>query len=237
MKSQKHKIDKKLKSVTLNPFYSAPPREHLLKEGADKLNDVELLAILLSTGTKGMNVMPWTQGLLSQFNGLHGLIHADAEELFATKGIGLAKFTLLKAIGEIAKRYMLNALEEGCLLDNPQTTKRFLCHLLGKEEIESFVVLFLDNQQRMIRHKKMFSGTLNQIAVYPREIVKAALTCHAKSIIIAHNHPSGFLKPSEADISLTHKIFRACETCEIVLLDHIIVGHNKALSFRESGLL
>ncbi|SET03592.1 DNA repair protein RadC [Thorsellia anophelis DSM 18579] len=214
-----------------------PPREQLIKSGPEQLTDIELLAIILSTGIKGMNVVDWSKYLLEYFGSLHAILTASEEDMVAAKGIGPAKYTQLKAIGEIAKRYMLSELEKGDIINSPTVTKRYLRVLLGKYDYEVFIVLFLDNQHQMITYKKMFKGSFNSVTVYPREIAREALKQNAAAIILAHNHPSGVATPSQADITLTRTICTICEICDIKVLDHIIIGNGIESSFAELGLL
>lgn len=241
-------MDKKVMKMTISKLTqrkqppptwlgNPPPRERLIKEGAEQLTDIELLAIILSTGIKGMNVVDWSKYLLDYFGSLHGILTASEEDMVSAKGIGPAKYTQLKAIGEIAKRYMLTELEKGDVINNPTVTKRYLRVLLGKYEYEVFIVLFLDNQNQIINYKKMFKGSFNSVAVYPREIAREALKQNAASIILSHNHPSGIATPSQTDIELTQTICDICDVCEIKVLDHIIIGNGVECSFVELGLI
>lgn len=118
------------------------------------------------------------------------------------------------------------------LCTNPEQVFNYLRTLIGFEEKEVFAVMFLDNQHRLIKGKVMFTGTINSASVHPREIVKEALLCNAARIIISHNHPSGYLEPSQSDISLTRKIQAACQLVDIGVLDHLIISANGYYSMR-----
>ena len=120
-------------------------------------------------------------------------------------------------------------------LSSPELTKQFLQLHFCKEEREHLAVIFLDSQNKVIDFERMFSGTINAASVYPREIVKAALLKNANSIIITHNHPSGTPEPSQADKRITRKIQDACNTVDINLLDHFVVGGMDTVSFAERG--
>lgn len=115
-------------------------------------------------------------------------------------------------------------------VNEPSVAAMSLRTLIGLEEREVFAVLFLDNQHRLLKSEKLFYGTINQTTVHIREIIKSALLCNAAAIIIGHNHPSGWVTPSEADIAMTHKIEEACELMDIQLVDHIIIGHTNYYS-------
>ena len=121
--------------------------------------------------------------------------------------------------------------------NSPQVAKDYLKIMLGVEEREHFVVLFMDNQYKLIKAEKMFSGTIDGASIYPREIVKAALNNNAAAVILGHNHPSGSLAASQADRLITKRIKEALDMVDIRVLDHIIVCHNHTYSFAENGIL
>lgn len=140
-----------------------------------------------------------------------------------------------------ANRLIASVMEEsgvqylnGNPFSDPFHVFSYLRTAIGFEEKEVFFVMFLDNQNRLIQGKTMFTGTINQASVYPREIIKEALICNAAALIISHNHPSGNLKPSEADLALTAKIKSACELVDIRLLDHLIVSAKDYHSMQEN---
>ena len=122
-------------------------------------------------------------------------------------------------------------------LNSPDATRDFLKIILAKEKRELFMVIFLDTQNGVLSHEILFQGTIDGTAVYPREIVKAALDNNAASVILVHNHPSGWPEPSQADISITDRIVKALETIEVRVIDHLIAGGNRTTSFAERGLL
>lgn len=136
-----------------------------------------------------------------------------------------------------AAAVMEKRMNYGTVFDSPQVVKDFIRFRIGAEEREHFMVVFLDAQNRCIEADVMFSGTVSQTSVYPREIVKRALSLNAVSVILAHNHPSGAVEPSSSDISLTDVVKTALKTVDIRVLDHIIVGATRASSFAEKGLL
>ncbi len=107
---------------------------------------------------------------------------------------------------------------------NPRVTQHYLQSLLAHREREVFLVLFLDNQHRVIRHQEMFAGTISSVVVYPREIVREALKANAAALILAHNHPSGKAEPSHADRLITEQVVKACQLLEIRVLDHLVIG-------------
>ena len=215
----------------------ARPREKLLARGPAALADVELLALLLRTGLPGLGVLQMAQGLLDKFGGLAGLLHADAQALKGTKGLGPAKRAEVAAVLEIARRVLAQQLAEQPVFDSPQRVKDFVALHLRPLAHEAFAVLFLDSQHRSIAFEVMFKGTLAHTSVHPREIVKRALALNAGAVVLAHNHPSGAAEPSRADELLTQGVSAALQLVDVKVLDHMIVGAASVLSFAERGLI
>ncbi|WP_150539917.1 RadC family protein [Actinobacillus vicugnae] len=209
------------------------PREKLLAYGAQSLTDQELLAIFLRTGIKGMPVMQLSTVVLNQFGSLRGLLSADLARFCQIKGLGQTQFIQLQASKEMTKRYLAQQMQVREAINEPYLAVMCFQTELETEEREVFMVMFLDNQNRLIKKEKMFYGTINQATVHPREIIKEALKCNAAAIIVAHNHPSGNCMPSESDRVLTKKIEMACDLVEIRFVDHIVVGKGDYFSFEE----
>ena len=212
------------------------PREKLLQQGVEVLNDQELLAIFLRTGIKGTPVMELSANVLTEFGSLRGLLTAPLEEFCQVRGLGQTQYIQLQATKEMTKRYLSQQMQANETINDPYVAIMYFQSELEHWEREVFMVLFLDNQNRLIRTEKMFFGTINQASVHPREVIKAALKCNAAAIIIAHNHPSGECTPSEADRHLTRRIEMACGLVDIRFVDHIIVGKGDYFSFEEEKL-
>jgi len=216
----------------------ARPREKLLARGAAALCDAELLALLLRTGLPGRGVLQMAQDLLDRFGGISGLLHTTAEELRQFKGLGgTAKRAELVAVLELAKRVMAQGLREKPVFASPHAVRDYVQLQLAASRHEVFAVLFLDTQQRLIAFEEMFRGTLNVTSVYPREVVLRALHHNACSVVLAHNHPSGGVKPSAADLALTENLSAALGLIDIRVLDHMIVCQGLSLSMAEAGYL
>jgi len=213
------------------------PREKLIAYGASVLSDSELLAIFLRTGTRDRPVRQFAEYLLEVFGSLHRLLTAGYEEFKPLNGIGDSKFCQMQAIVELSRRYFSSQFQETQFLSSACTVKAYLNQRLAGQEREVFAVLFLNNQNQLIRYEEMFSGTVNCVEVHPREILRLALKVNAVSVILAHNHPSGNENPSRADRLLTKKIVQACELVGINVLDHLIVGKFKTFSFAEQELI
>lgn len=214
------------------------PREKLLAQGPAALADVELLALLLRTGIKGMGVLEMADHLLKRFDGVRGLLRADAKALAAVKGLGgSAKRAELLAVLELARRALVAELAQRTVFDSPQAVRDYLRLQLAELAHEVFAVLFLDAQHRLLCFDEMFRGTLTQTSVYPREVLKRALGLNAAAVILAHNHPSGVAEPSRADEFLTQQLKTALALIDVRVLDHFVVARGGLVSFAERGLL
>lgn len=213
------------------------PREKLLQQGVAALSDAELLAIFLRVGVKGKSAVDLARDLLTRFGSLNGIFAADRESLTEVKGIGASKYAQLQAIFEMSRRALAEEMQARDVLGSPGQVRDYLCLKLGSLTREVFMVLFLDAQNRVLAQEEMFSGTLTQTSVYPREVVKRALHYNAASVIFAHNHPSGVAEQSRADELLTVALKQALALVDVRVLDHFVVAGNNTLSFAERGLL
>ena len=214
------------------------PREKLLKLGPQSLSDSELLALFLRTGVQGKNVFQLAEEMLNCFQGFAGLIHANASELAKFKGMGgNAKRAQLIGVLEMARRALTQELQEQPVMNTPKLVREYLQIELGTLTHETFAVLFLDNQNRLLSFQTMFRGSLTQTMVYPREIAKVALSLGANGVVLAHNHPSGKVEPSRSDVTLTEHLRQALALIDVHIRDHIIVSHGQSFSMAEAGLI
>ncbi len=213
------------------------PREKLIELGAEALSDAELLAIFLRVGVTGKSAVDLARDLLTQFGSLNGIFAATENELSQVHGIGTSKYVQLQAIFEMSRRALSEQLQQRDVFKSPQAVRDYLVLKLGSLTKEVFLVLFLDTQNRLLASEEMFSGSLSETSVYPREVVKRALHHNAASVIFAHNHPSGIAQQSQADELLTKQLKQALALVDVRVLDHFIVAGNNTLSFSERGLL
>jgi len=213
------------------------PRERLLAEGAKVLSDAELLAVLLRNGIKGKDAVVLGRELLAKHGGLRGFLSLEANALKGEKGLGQAKVATLLAANEIARRALREDLIGKNVVRDPESVIEYLYATMRDRKREVFKVLFLNKANQIIDEADLFEGTVDEAAVHPRELVKAALDRHATAIILVHNHPSGRTEPSAEDRAITAKLQTACSVVSIKVLDHVIVGDNSCFSFREKGLL
>lgn len=213
------------------------PREKLLQKGVSALSDTELLAIFLRTGIAGKSAVDLARELLLHFGSLTDIFAASQISFCQIPGMGAAKYAQLQAVLEMARRALNEELKTGNAMNSPGLVKDFLRLSLANRPHEVFVGIFLDAQHHTIASEELFSGTLTQTSVYPREVVKRALHHNAAAIIFAHNHPSGVAEPSHADKVLTQSLKQALALVDVKVLDHFIVGNGAAMSFAEQGLI
>ena len=214
------------------------PREKMQQRGAQQLSNAELLALLIGSGNKGESAVHLMQPLLSSVDNNILELHAMAiEKMMEWKGIGLAKAVKIKAALELGKRIHLtepvkqlqcNSSAKAYQLFQP--TLSFLSH-------EEFWVAYLNHQNKVIAHHCLSKGGITSATVDLRLLLKKALEVGATGLLLAHNHPTGNLHPSEADLSLTKKIKVAAQAIDIQLLDHLIVSENGYFSFADENIL
>ena len=165
------------------------------------------------------------------------LYRGSLQPLFASPSMDHGQNEICAAARELVTRWLNEELRRECSLTAPQSVRDYLRLFFAGQEYESFVVLFLDAQNRLIATKEMFRGTLTQTSVYPREVVKEALKQNAGAVIFSHNHPSGLAEPSRADELLTTSLKQALALVDVKVLDHFIIAGSTTLSFAERGLL
>ena len=213
------------------------PREKLLARGAGALSDAELLAIFLRTGIPGKSAVDMARDLLSRFGGLRTLLKASMTDFCAEKRLGQAKYAQLQAVMEMARRHLAEILPERDALNDPRAARDYLKSRLRDLPHEVFAILFLDSRHRVIAFEELSRGSLEGAAVYPREVLKAALRHNAAAVILAHNHPSGVSDPSAADRTLTAQLKAALGVVDVRVLDHLVIGEGAPASFAERGWL
>ena len=213
------------------------PREKLLQQGPESLSDSELLAIFLRTGIPGKNAVDLARDILKKTGGLQALLKMPSSILCTYPGLGKAKCAQIQACLELGRRYWYQAIRSEPLCHQPEALHRYLMACLGDHSREVFACLLLDVHDRMLRFDHLSAGTLQEAAVYPREIVKHVLLHNAAGVILVHNHPSGQVEPSQADQQLTQHLVRLLSEVGVKVVDHVIVGHGRSFSFCAHGLL
>nr|WP_281177821.1 DNA repair protein RadC [Polynucleobacter sinensis] len=213
------------------------PREKLRMLGASALSDAELLAIFLRVGVKGKSAVALAQDLLDHFGNLPRLLSCAPEELTRIHGMGISKWAQIQAAYELVKRSLEEKLSQESIFSSPSYVREFLQAKFGRLPHEVFLCLYLDSRLHLIECQELFRGSLSHTAVYPREILKEALSRNASALIVAHNHPSGNPLPSSADQALTKTLSEALQLVDIPLLDHCIVSGSGFFSFSDAGLM
>jgi DNA repair protein RadC len=214
------------------------PREKMQMKGPASLSDAELLAILISSGTKEKSALDLARDILAlAHNNLHELGRLGLMELQKTKGIGEARAITIAAALELGRRRQLGEGLQRPTITQSADAAEIAIPLLRDLSHEVFCVLYLNQANRVIRHEIISSGGLTGTVADIRIILKNALLQNANKLIIAHNHPSGNLQPSAADKELTRKLKEAGESMDIKLLDHLIVAETNYLSMADEGII
>ena len=216
---------------------SEQPRLRLLERGIEQLTDAELVAVCIRTGHGQIDAVSYARGLLARFGSLPALLDAPARKLLGVPGLGPAKAAALKASLGIAERYRYVGLTSEVVLSDSSAVLGYLRHMLAGLEREVFACLFLDTGHRLIAFEKLFFGSVDRAHVHPREVLKRTLEHNAAAVIFAHNHPSGIAEPSASDIALTNELDGLLRKLDVRLLDHIVVGRGREVSFAERGLI
>jgi len=214
------------------------PRERLLRLGPSALTHEELISLLLRTGTPAESALERSRTLLAAHGGLSGLAGASPEELSREPGVGPVRAATIAAAIEIARRLPAETLAGRDLLNEPRLVKEYLRQAQSDDSQERTGALFLNARNRLLKNDpEIYRGTLDRAVVEPREILRRALIGRAAGVILYHNHPSGDPTPSREDREFTRRLASASEAVGVRLLDHIVVGREGCISFREAGLM
>jgi len=213
------------------------PREKLIQKGAETLTDIELLAIILRSGGKNKSAVNLSRDLFKKFEDLKTLLSADINELIAFKNIDSAKATSIKAIEELSKRYLSPINYKERYIKTPKDAYEIIKGDIYNKEQEFLFLLTLDSRNKLISKDLISKGTINETLIHPREIFKKALAKNACSIILIHNHPSNKPDPSDEDIRVTKRIFKAGINIGIPLTDHLVVTNDDFTSMKAQHLI
>lgn len=212
------------------------PRERCLRLGAEALSDAELVALLLGTGGAGKDVLEVARGAVASFRSLDRLAQASLKEVTDLPGFGPARAAVLQAAFELGRRLSAERPLNGRLGGARQALAYLSPWLLGLRQ-ETFVVLCLDNKQRLLRKEVVSRGLVNSALVHPREVFAPAIREGAACILVAHNHPSGDPEPSDEDLAVTKRLEEAGRLLGIRLVDHLIVARSRSISLKEMGAI
>lgn len=220
-----------------NSGHRARLRRRLFEGGPDALLDHELVEYLLALAIPRQDTKPLAKALLHEFGGIAGLLTADAEALARVKGMGETSVAALKAAHAAALRLLRAEVAERPVLANWQALLDYLRADMAHHATERFRVLHLNAKNMLVRDELMSEGTIDEAAVYVREVIARALELKSAALILVHNHPSGDPSPSRADIEITRQIATAGKGLGIAVHDHIILGRDGHASLRGQGLI
>jgi DNA repair protein RadC len=212
-------------------------RQRLLSAGSDALADYELLEFLLFAAKPRGDTKPLAKSLLKRFGSLAGVFGADAEALGSVNGMGPASTAALIAVRAAAREMLRAEVKDRSVISSWQQLIDYCTSRIGFALAEEFHLLFLDAKNALIADEQQQRGTINHTPVYPREVVKRALELGASAVIMVHNHPSGDVTPSKADIDMTRAVRDAVKAVGIALHDHLVIGRGRHASFKSLGLL
>ena len=207
------------------------------RAGISGLQEYEVLELLLFYALPRRDVKPLAKALLKRFGSLKGVLDADRGALQATPGIGRHAAVLVGIVREVAALSLRQRAEEREQISSTKELIDYCLASMGGLKDEHFAVICLNARNRIIQVETVQEGIVNQAVVYPRKVLEKALAHKASAIILVHNHPSGHVRPSDADIRLTRVLQDAARVMDIALHDHLIVGGNRFFSFREEGIL
>jgi len=213
------------------------PREKLLKHGEQVLSNAELLAILIRTGTAGKSAIDLGRELLNKFKSLRVMSGIDVSEFKEINGLKDAKIAQLKAAIELGRRMMSEEKAFHGVVKSSADVVDFLMPLMRDLKKELFKVLLLDKGNHVFEVIDIDAGTVDRVNPSVRDILMTALKYQSPSMIVAHNHPSGDIEPSEADKRLTKDLIKAALAMELRIFDHVIIGENSYFSFADEGLI
>ena len=212
-------------------------RKKYRTSGIDAFHDYEALELLLCYAIPQGDVKPPAKALLRTFGSIKGVIDADMADLEKVRGIGPSSAVALKLLKDLCALYLKQSAMEKPQITCTSELVNYCKAALGGLKDEQFRVIYLDAQNRIIDDESIQEGIVNQAVVYPRKVLENALKRKASAIILLHNHPSGNIRPSDADIRLTRTIQETAKVLDILVHDHIIIGENRFFSFREEGIM
>ena len=210
------------------------PRERLLSVGVNNLSNVELLSIILKTGTKDKSVKDLAIDIMKDIKDISMLKDVSVNKLKSIKGIGEVKAIELVAAIELGRRVFKSCRKEKVVLNNSKSIWEYSKEFFDFKKQECFYCLYFNNKQELIERKLLFMGTINRSVVHPREIFKEAYLLSASSIVCLHNHPSGDVSPSREAIEFTRSIMEIGRLQGIPIVDHLIIGEDSYYSFYEN---
>ena len=212
-------------------------RDRFLTSGLDGFQDYEVIELLLVLATPRRDCKPMAKALLERFKTLQGVFEASPAELAEIKGVGEKNSLGIRLVRAAADRYLKTKAVGKVAVGNAKELFDYLYFNMKDRGRERFKAIYLDAQNRILATETLFEGTLTASAVYPREVVQAALAHRAAAVIFAHNHPSGDPRPSRDDVSITRQLVFACRVMGIAVHEHLVIGDNTYFRFADQGYI
>lgn len=212
-------------------------KERYMDEGLDNFSDHEVIELLLFYSIPQRNTNTIAHRMIKEFGTLHDLLEADPRDIERRCKVSLNTAILVSMVAPLSRQYLKQKWGNRPVVNSSTIAGNYALSLFAGRIYECFFIICLNSQNRVNHSALVHEGTINEAPVYPRIIVETALRHKANSIILAHNHPGGSLKASNADIDVTRKIYQAMKTISITVADHIIVAGDRYFSFAEQGLL
>jgi DNA repair protein RadC len=212
-------------------------KEKYLKGGLDGFLDYEILELFLTYASPRKDCKAKAKALIDKFGSIEGVFNAPKEKVIEVEDMGESSYVLMKLFKDIQKYIFKEDRLMGKKISSTKELIEYLNYEMSNLEVEVFKIIFLNTQNVLINEKTIFVGTIDKSYIYPRELLKEIFEHNAKSVIFVHNHPSGNLNPSKADISFTNSMRSIFKELEINILDHIIIGKGGYFSFLEENLI
>ncbi len=212
-------------------------RDKLLAKDTGSIPDYEILELLLFSSQPRKDVRPLAKQLLQKYKNFAQLTSATQDDLSNIPDMTDSAISIIKALRESTLRVLLSEAQEQPILNNWKKLLEYIRSNIGFKDVENLSIIYLNKKFRIIFEDNHEHGTIDQVSMYPREIIKKALSVGATAVVLSHNHPSGDPLPSRADISITKDLIKSCAAVDIEIIDHIIVSYNKHYSFKANGLL
>lgn len=212
-------------------------REKFLKSGFSGFHDYEIIELLLTIGRPVRDVKTPAKEAIRRFKNLRGLLEAPFEDIQKIKEIGPQSAFVIKFVQAVSREFLKEKSLEKPVCNSSREIYDYFYASMRDLKKEMIKLVYLDSQNRIIDIQDFAQGTVDSSVVYPREVMEGAIKCHAVSLVLVHNHPSGNPEPSESDRELTRNLVYTGSTMQIKILDHIIIGDNKYYSFAGEGLI
>ena len=212
-------------------------KDRLLGSTHESLSDYEILEMFLFLSIPRRDVKPLAKHLIKEFRGLRGVINATKDKLLAIDGVTQNVCATIYLLREMVSNILRQNIMNRDVINSWDALTEYLTVTMGESKTERVRILYLNKKNCLISDELQTVGTVDQVPLYPREIVKKALFHEASAIIMVHNHPSGNPSPSKVDIELTNTVVKACESIGVKVHDHVIVASNEFYSFRTNRLI